>query len=221
MTERVTSKILVVDDKKTNRELLSMLLLQADEGYKVVQADSGRAALDAVEREKPDIILLDVIMPDIDGFEVCQRLKKHEKHQSIPILFITAMNKPEDMVKCFSVGAADYISKPINPEEVKTRVKAHLRIKRAEEEKIQITNLETVKNMVVTYNHNMNQPLMAAITYLEILLSQNDPKDKKHLTLSKIKNELSKVTAILKKIDALQQLKRVDYVGNTQMIDLE
>ncbi|MBF0489556.1 MAG: response regulator [Candidatus Omnitrophica bacterium] len=217
----MTSKILIVDDKETNRHVLRIVLSKANEGYSVVEANSGPAALEAVEREQPDIILLDVIMPDMDGYEVCRRLKAHDKHRSIPILFITALDKTEDMVKCFSLGAADYIVKPINAEEVKTRVRAHLRIKRAEEERLQITNLEAVKNMVVTYNHNMNQPLMAAITYLEILLAQTDEEDKKHTTLLKIKAELAKITSILKKVQAIQELKRVDYVGSTQMIDLE
>ncbi|MBF0503585.1 MAG: response regulator [Candidatus Omnitrophica bacterium] len=219
--DQFNSKILIVDDKKTNREVLKAVLIAADEGYSISEADSGVTALESIERGAPDIILLDVIMPQIDGFEVCRRLKADKKYKSIPILFITAMDHTEDMAKCFALGAADYIVKPIKPEEVKTRVKAHLRIKRAEEEQLQVSNLETVKNMVVTYNHNMNQPLMAAVAYLEGLLIQIPETDKRHASLLKVKNELGKVMAILKKIQALEQLKRTDYVGKTQMIDLE
>ncbi|MEI7999679.1 MAG: response regulator [Candidatus Omnitrophota bacterium] len=221
MTDQINSKILIVDDKETNRNVLRIVLTMADKGYNVVEADSGQAALETVERVNPDIILLDVLMPDIDGYEVCRRLKEQPKYQGIPILFITALDKTEDMVKCFSLGAADYIIKPINAQEVIARVRAHLRIRKAEEDRLKITNLEAVKNMVVTYNHNMNQPLMASVTYLEILLAQTPQEDKRQVNLLKIKNELGKVTGILKKIQALQELKKVIYVGNTQMIDLE
>jgi len=218
--DKKVSKILIVDDKETNRTILRLVLSKADASYVILQADCGKAALEIVEREMPDIILLDVLMPDMDGYEVCQKLKAQEKYKSIPVLFITALDKTEDMNKCFSIGGADYIVKPINPEEVKARVKAHLSFKLAQEERIQITNLESVKNMVVTYNHNMNQPLMASITYLEILLAQTPAEDKRHKSLIKVKTELAKISEILKKIQALQELKRVDYVGQTQMIDL-
>ncbi|MBF0569677.1 MAG: response regulator [Candidatus Omnitrophica bacterium] len=218
--DKIPSKILIVDDKKTNRDLLRIFLSKAEEQYVFLEADSGVAALELVERERPDIILLDVVMPDMDGFEVCQKLKANEKHRAIPVLFITALDKTEDLVKCFSVGAADYIPKPVKAEEVKARVRTHLRIKKAEEDRLQVTNLQAVKNMVVTYNHNMNQPLMASITYLELLLALTPEDDKRRKSLLKIKSELGKVTDILKKIQELEQLKSVDYVGNIQMIDL-
>ncbi|MBF0511164.1 MAG: response regulator [Candidatus Omnitrophica bacterium] len=221
MTNKTPSKILIVDDQKTNRNLLHAILTNGDEGFTVLQADSGRGALEALEASAPDIILLDVMMPDMGGYEVCRKIKAHEKYRDIPIIFITAKNKTEDMIQCFSLGAADYIVKPINSHEVKARVKAHLRIKKAEEERRQITNLEAVKNMVVTYNHNMNQPLMAAVTYLEVLLAQSTQEDKHHASLLKIKNELGKISVILQKIQALQELKSVDYAGNIKMIELE
>ena len=125
-------KILIVDDQASNRQLLKVVLAQAGEGYVFVEADSGEAALQAVEQDEPDIILLDVMMPGMDGFDVCQNLKRQEKYRGIPVLFITTRDKTEDMVKCFSSGAVDYITKPINGEEVKSRVKIHVNIRKAE-----------------------------------------------------------------------------------------
>ena len=129
---RSNEKILIVDDKGTNRQLLRLILDGTNEGYTILEADSGRSALEIVEREEPDLILLDVMMPAMDGYDVCQKLKSQENLRSIPVVFVTALYKTEDMVKCFSSGASDYIIKPVNAEEVKARVKVHLNTRRAE-----------------------------------------------------------------------------------------
>jgi two-component system sensor histidine kinase/response regulator len=214
-------KILIVDDQTANRLMLKNVLAKANPDYEFLEAASGGQGLEILKGGgAADIILLDVMMPDMDGFEVCSRLKSDPKASSVPVIFITALEKTEDKVKGFQAGGADYITKPINPEEARARIAAHLRIRKADEERRALENLEAVKNMVVTCNHNMNQPLMAALTYLEILLSTTDKADKKYGTLQKMKNELGQLAAILKKIQSLDKLKRVDYVGDVQMIDL-
>ena len=129
---RTIPKVLVVDDKSANRQLMRAVVATFDEPYAVSEADSGKAALEAVEREQPDIILLDVMMPDMDGYEVCRRLKANKEYRDIPLLFVTALDKTEDMVKCFAAGAVDYIVKPIKGEEIRARLKTHLSIWRAQ-----------------------------------------------------------------------------------------
>lgn len=219
--DKITSKVLVVDDEATNRKLLKAILADAGEGYVVLEADSGMAALKTIEEEQPDILLLDVMMPGMDGYEVCEKLKSHKKQRNIPVLFITALDANEDMVKCFSSGGADYITKPINAEEIKARVKTHLRIKRAEEEHIESENLRTVQNMVATYNHNMNQPLTVIYSYLNMLTAVTALNDKEYKTLEKIKKELDKINSILQKIQAIQKVEPTDYVGNSGMLKLD
>lgn len=218
--DKITSKILVVDDEATNRKLLKAILVNADEGYVVSEAESGQAALKSIEEEQPDILLLDVVMPGMDGYEVCEKLKSHKKQRDIPVLFITALNTNEDMVKCFSSGGADYITKPINAEEIKARVKTHLRIKRAEEERIESENLRTVQNMVATYNHNMNQPLTVIYTYLNMFMAVTAQSDKKYKTLETMKKELDKINSILQKIQAIQKVEPTDYMGHSGMLKL-
>ncbi len=215
------AKILIVDDQGVNRAVLKGVLGQAVASYQFLEAKSGTEALEALRQDPSvDIILLDVMMPEMDGFEVCKRLKADPKTKDIPVIFVTGLEKTEDKVKGFQAGGADYITKPINLEEATARIAAHLRIRMAEKERLELENIETIKNMVVTYNHNMNQPLMASLTYLEILLTLTEETDKKHATLKKMKVELNNLSAILKKIQAIEKPKRTDYVGDIKMIDL-
>ena len=119
--------ILIVDDVPANLGVLLDFLDTA--GYQVLVAESGKGALSQLEYAQPDIILLDVAMPGIDGFETCRRLKKDERWRDTPVLFLTALNETTDKVRGFEVGAVDFISKPLHPEEVLARVRAHLQIR--------------------------------------------------------------------------------------------
>lgn len=113
-------KVLIVDDVISNVLLLKVLL--TNEKFKIATASNGRQALEQVEAEKPDLVLLDVMMPDISGFEVAQRMKSNPEMTDIPIIFLTALNSTADIVKGFQVGGNDFISKPFNKEELIIRV---------------------------------------------------------------------------------------------------
>ncbi len=126
------SKILVVDDTLDNVNLLSKML--TDSGYKVRKALNGQMALMGVQASPPDLILLDINMPDINGYEVCQQLKSAEKTRDIPVIFLSALDDVLDKVKAFKVGAVDYITKPFQFEEVLARVENHLKISRLQQE---------------------------------------------------------------------------------------
>jgi len=126
-TQHDRSKILVVDDLLENLRLLSTLLLA--EGYEVRRAPEGTIALSNVPRFQPDLILLDIMMPDMDGYEVCAALKANAQNREIPVIFLSALDLTFDKVKAFEVGAADYINKPFHPAEVLARVKNQLRIR--------------------------------------------------------------------------------------------
>ena len=122
-------RILIVDDDATNIELLSVIL--AEDGLGAVTARSGAEALLVAEREAPDLILLDIMMPGLDGYEVCARLKASPLLCEIPVIFTTARTAPEDIVKGLECGAADYVTKPFNFRELLARVAAHVSLKRA------------------------------------------------------------------------------------------
>ena len=121
------SKILVVDDLLENLRLLSNLLLE--EGYDVRRSPDGSMALKNVPRFQPDLILLDIMMPEVSGYEVCAALKANPQTQDIPVIFLSALDLTFDKVKAFEVGAADYINKPFHPAEVLARVKNQLRMR--------------------------------------------------------------------------------------------
>ena len=119
--------IIVVDDTPNNLRLLSTML--SDRGYKVRCVISGQMSLTACQIAPPDIILLDINMPEMNGYQVCERLKADEKTNEIPVIFISASNDVSDKAQAFSVGGADYISKPFQVEEVLARIENQLTIR--------------------------------------------------------------------------------------------
>ncbi|MEG3898823.1 MULTISPECIES: response regulator [unclassified Microcoleus] len=121
--------ILVVDDTPTNLQVLFDLL--SEQGYRVAIAKNGETALQRVQLSEPNLILLDVMMPGIDGFETCQRLKANPATRDIPVIFMTALSDSVDQVKGLSLGAVDYITKPIQHEEVLARIRVHLQLRNA------------------------------------------------------------------------------------------
>jgi signal transduction histidine kinase/DNA-binding response OmpR family regulator len=125
------SSILIVDDSPTNLRLLSHVL--SEQGYKVRVATNGTRALESVHANPPDLILLDVMMPDIDGYAVCEQLKADEQTRDIPVIFVSALDDAFDKVRAFTAGGVDYIAKPFQPEEVLARVHVHLDLYRAQQ----------------------------------------------------------------------------------------
>jgi putative two-component system response regulator len=131
---KIKPSILIVDDQPINIQILGKRLQL--ENYSIMAAMNGKIALEMAEEKKPDLILLDIMMPEMSGFEVCERLKSNPETQTIPIIFITAKTDPEDIVKGFKLGAVDYVSKPFNYAELSARIKTHTELKMLQ------TNLE-------------------------------------------------------------------------------
>ncbi len=127
-----TNQVLIVDDQPDNLRLLSNIL--TGQGCEVRPAPNGRAALEAIKHRLPDLILLDIRMPEMDGFEVCRRLKADERTRDVPIIFISALKETGDKVKAFQAGGVDYITKPIQEGEVLARVEIHLSLRRLQKE---------------------------------------------------------------------------------------
>jgi len=134
-TNDIQSTILIVDDAPENLDLLRQTL--EPEGYEILVATSGEIALKIARNEKPDLILLDVLMPGIDGFDTCRQLKQEDATQDIPVIFITVKDDTESVLEGFRVGGVDYIVKPFQQEEVLARVKTHLKISSLTRELIQ------------------------------------------------------------------------------------
>lgn len=164
------ANILAVDDTVENLVLLTSLLKQS--GYIVRPVPNGRLALQAAKNEKPDLILLDITMPEIDGYEVCARLKKDPELKDIPVLFISALDQTTDKLKAFEMGGVDYIPKPFQFEEVRARVETHLKLHRLQ------MNLEAqVRNQV----QEITESQMSMIFGLAKLAEVRDNETGKHL----------------------------------------
>lgn len=120
------SRILIVDDAETHRFILRNIIMEM--GYQPVLAESGTQALRVLPRCNPILILLDISMPEMDGFEVCRQIKENPDTRNIPVIFISGFENSEDIVKVFEVGGEDYVVKPFVPEVVKARVGVHLKL---------------------------------------------------------------------------------------------
>ncbi len=120
----MTSRILIVEDTPANIQAVSAIL--KEQGFQISVATNGRQALEVLDRVRPDLILLDIMMPEMDGFETCQRIKASTAWREIPIIFLTARAETADIVRGFELGAVDYVSKPFNSHELLARVNTHL-----------------------------------------------------------------------------------------------
>ncbi|MBF0422430.1 MAG: hybrid sensor histidine kinase/response regulator [Magnetococcales bacterium] len=173
--ETKSAKLLVVDDVPAN---IKILVQSLHSKYRIIVATDGLSALELALSEKPDLILLDIMMPGMDGYEVCRRMKVNEQVRDIPVIFITAKDDEEDEAKGLELGAVDYITKPFSIPIVLARVKTHLRLKKAMEEiawknkeLLEADRLKEDVNHIM--RHDLKGPLNAIIGFSSLLLSDS------------------------------------------------
>ena len=150
--------LLLVDDEPINLQVLRHCL---QDDYRLLFAKDGASALSIAEKERPDLILLDIMMPAMSGYEVCERLKQLDKTQHIPVIFVSALNSTGDEQKGFEIGAVDYISKPFSPVIVQARVKTHLQLVRADE--LAATRLQIIRSLGMAAEYRDNETGMHII----------------------------------------------------------
>jgi two-component system, sensor histidine kinase and response regulator len=209
--------ILVVDDNQVNLKLLTLMLTR--QGYEIQTAKNGLQAISLVESDPPDLILLDIMMPGMDGYEVCKRLKADEHNRDIPILFISALDATEDKVKAFTAGGVDYISKPFQVSEVQARVRAHLDLRAlqrnlqheiAERDKL-IAELDAFAHTVA---HDLKRPVTAIIGYAQVLEKIYDTLSKEELSnyLNRIVQRGRNMANIIDELLLLSGVRKVEEV---------
>ena len=204
--------ILIVDDVPENLQVLGNFLRQNN--YKTAVATNGTDALELIQNRTPDLILLDIMMPDMDGYEVCKRIKSDERTKEIPIIFISALSETVDKVKGFREGGVDYITKPFQQEEVLARVNAHLTIRNLQKElEKQNTELATseekLKEALATKDklfsiiaHDLRGPLGTIRSFLQIIVDEPDsysPDDLKDF-LTEMKKSSEKTFDLLENL---------------------
>lgn len=172
MNEKVESTILVVDDEQVSLSFLEELL--KNEGYRVLTATDGVEALEKVSEDMPDLIILDIIMPRMNGFKVCEIVKGDESTVFIPIVIVTALDQREERLRGISLGADDFLTKPIDVVELTARVKSLLRVKKLHDELLQnyeqLRRLEEYQDdLIHMIVHDMRSPLTGIMGYLELM----------------------------------------------------
>src|SRR3989449_7193178 len=178
-----TGSVLVVDDDQRNVRLMESILRSS--GYQVLKAYNGEEALQVVENDSPDLLLLDVMMPKMSGFELCQRLKGRYQTRLLPIILVTALNALEDKVQALEFGADDFLSKPINKVELLAKVRSVLRVKGLQDElelkraEIEATNQELIRmqgfkeSMMQMVVHDLKNPLASIMGNVQLIQMQS------------------------------------------------
>ena len=207
-SQHAAPKILVVDDQPINVQLLKRKLER--EGMQVAAAYSGQEALDLVEQDKPDLILLDVMMPDMDGIEVCQRLQADEETRSIPIIFVTARSSKEGKLEGLGVGAVDYITKPIDLDETLARVQTQLRFAAINREIIDLQRRLTEARRAATIGavtqgiaHNLNNLLGVVIGYLDLIKAYHDKPELVKKNVQNVEEAVQRIVSIIRQLSSL------------------
>ncbi len=201
-------KILVVDDQPINVQLLKSKLER--EGLEVIAASTGIEAINLVNEEWPDLILLEMIMPDMDGIELCQRLQSREETRSIPVIFITARPTKEIKLEGLRVGAVDYITKPIDLDEALARVQTQLRFvalnrqildlqRRLEESR----RAATIGAITQSITHNFNNLLGVVIAYLDLIKVFHDKPDNVKSNAVHVEDAVQRIVGIIQQLSSL------------------
>lgn len=217
----MASKILVVDDQPINVQLLKRKLER--EGMQVATAFSGREALDLVAADKPDLILLDVMMPDMDGIEVCQQLQADPETKIIPVIFITARTSKEGKIEGLGVGAVDYITKPIDLDETLARVQTQLRFVTMNRELVELQRrlgdsrrAATLGAVTQGIAHNLNNLLGVVIGYVDLIKAYHEKPELVKKNAQHLEDAVNRIVSIIKQLTNLV-VKNKPHVGRATL----
>jgi two-component system, sensor histidine kinase and response regulator len=216
-------KILVVDDQPDNVFILQDRLKRA--GFEVIAAYEGETGIQKTIEEKPDLILLDIMMPDISGFDVCRKLVANEETKNIPIILVTALTDAEDIKEGFDAGAFDYIKKPFNRDEMLARINSALRFSETNNLLLELEKVKTFNATVVTANHEIKQPLtLINLSTAAIRRELNKNEQATDFLLKRvefIEKATHDIIDILEKLSSIKKPIFIDYLNNLKMINLQ
>jgi DNA-binding response OmpR family regulator len=216
-------KILVIDDLPENVYMLQDRL--ENEGYEVVTAYEGKSGINKAINEHPDLILLDIMMPEITGIEVCKTLVSNNATADIPIILVTAKSDAEDTKEGLEAGAFDYIKKPFNRIELLARINSALKLAEAHKLVLEAEKKNTFTATVVTTNHKIKQPLtLITLTAAAVKRELNKEVISKEAILKKleyIEVAVNEINDVLNKLHAIKQPVFSEYVKNIKMVDVD
>lgn len=215
-------RILIVDDDEALAYAEQAILEEA--GYKVLYAADGAAAVELLSRESVDLVLLDVSMPNMDGYQVCRWVRQNPNTARLNILMITARGSVEEMVAGFDAGADDYLSKPFEVPEFLARVKAQLRLRELQERLIAMEKSATIGQMVITLSHEINNPLTSVLWHAGLVqdrLREQLSIDESILTsLKAIEEEARRIEKVINQLRSMEEPVITEYLPGIEMIDI-
>ncbi len=195
---------MIVDDSELDRTLLANVLTK--KGYEVTTLESSATCFDSVVTQKPDAVLLDILMPEIDGKQVLHMLRKKFNSIELPIIMMTAKSATSDVIESLQLGANDYITKPADFDVALMRIETHLKISELSQQMFRLKELEAVGAMVVTYNHEINNPLAIALGALKKM--EKNPNENNY---KKLEDAIWKISNIVKKIEEATRKVKIEY----------
>lgn len=215
-------KILVIDDYPDNVFLLQDRLEQ--EGFEVIKAYEGNMGIQKAIEEKPDLILLDIMMPGVSGYDVCKILTTNEETKLTPIILLTALTDAENIKEGLQLGAFDYIKKPFNKIELVARINSALRFSEMNKILLEVEKIKTYAATVVTANHEIKQPLtlinLSTAAIRRELSKENISKEVITKRVEFIENATQDIIKVLEKLGSIRKPVITPYVNNLNIIDL-
>jgi len=216
-------RILIIDDLPENVFILQDRL--ENEGYEVVTAYDGKNGIAKAVSDMPDLILLDVMMPELSGIEVCKILKLDPATSDIPIIMVTAKSSADDAKEGLEAGAFDYIKKPFDKVELLARINSALKVAEAHKQVIEAEKRNTYANTVVTTNHKIKQPLtLMSLSSAAIKRELNKEQMSKEAILNRlnyIENAINEITNILNQLNAIKKPISLEYTKNIKIVGVE
>lgn len=201
----MNQRLLLIDDDEIMANMLSSRLVKR--GYEVDTSQNGELGLKMLSESDYDLVLLDSVMPIISGEEVLFKIRSQQEFRLLPVIMITSNDKDSEIVKLLNLGANDYLTKPLNIDILEARVKGQLALKNLFIEDLAAKELKAIKAMIATYNHEINNPLAAAMGFIEIEIEM-DPENKR---MPRVLRSLKKASEIIKQMRDLTE-------GNPQII---
>jgi len=214
------STLLVVDDSPVSSMLVS-LILKKHSDYCTVRVWDGQACIKKAKEVKPDLILLDIQMPELNGIEVCKVLKKDERTRDIPVIFVTASTDNGTLKEAFESGGNDYVRKPVNKIELLARIKSVLLHKKMEKKLMEEEKLNGVLEMAGGICHELNQPMQVVSGYSELLLMDIEKDNSAYPYIKMIKEQTDEMGSITKKLMRITKYETRDYIEGSRIIDID
>jgi len=229
--------ILLVDDERMNLKILETILRRG--GYQFLEAESGEEALKLLERENVDLILLDLMMPGMDGFQTLEKIKQNPSTTFIPVIIASALKDSIDIEKGLELGANDYFTKPLSDDDRRFRLPLKVRnlmkmkkmqdelanlnyeLRKTQEKLIEKEKESAVVEMAGAASHELNQPLTAILGNLQLVMTKLPAGDPLTEKLNKVLNQVERMVEIVKKIGQITRYRTKQYAENVKIVDID